>query len=480
MTTLRSLLREGPGPRLAFLPSPNSNSIAETLVAFANGEGGTVVLGVDPGGALGDQLVDEEAEGALRAALALCRPPMRTEWQQEELQTGSIIMLRVERSSELHILSDGRALVRHRSENRPLGPAELEMLVANRSMGDFESEEVSGAARDDLDENVIDEYLEKRQQRNPHGTLLPKTKLLQQIGAIAENGTPTISGMLLFGKEPQLFLPHSRAVFVKFVDKQRAFTAGERAAVAASGDRLGEIMPPKGGEDSFGYGRREEITGPLARIVERSWRVIWEEMDKQAVVKGLQRQDHTEYPPFAVREALVNAVCHRDYRLRGSSIEIHMHEDRMEITSPGGLPAYITIDNIVEEHYSRNPRLVNGLYQWGYIEELGLGVDRMIEDMVAAGHPPPIFDARSHRFSVTLQNRKDLDKIIPEWEQHMNERQLKAMQFVQAKGSISNRDYRQLCTHVGAETLRLDLVDLVNKKLLLKIGDKRGTRYILK
>jgi len=62
----------------------------------------------------------------------------------------------------------------------------------------------------------------------------------------------------------------------------------------------------------------------------------------------------------------------------------------------------------------------------------------------------------------------------------MNERQLKAMQHVQASGSITNRDYRQLCSHVGAETLRLDLADLVDKKLLLKIGDKRGTRYILR
>ena len=275
MTTLRSLLREGPGPRLAFLPSPNSNSIAETLVAFANGEGGTVVLGVDPGGALGDQLVDEEAEGALRAALALCRPPMRTEWQQEELQTGSIIMLRVERSSELHILSDGRALVRHRSENRPLGPAELEMLVANRSMGDFESEEVSGAARDDLDENVIDEYLEKRQQRNPHGTLLPKTKLLQQIGAIAENGTPTISGMLLFGKEPQLFLPHSRAVFVKFVDKTARFHGGRKGGcrgqrrpawgdyAAKRGGGLLRLWPPRGDNRPTGPHRRAQLAGHL-------------------------------------------------------------------------------------------------------------------------------------------------------------------------------------------------------------------------
>ncbi len=479
MTELRSLLGRGPGPRQAFLPSLNPDSLAETLVAFANGEGGTVVLGVDSDGRFGDRLVGEEAEGALQAALALCRPPMRTAWQHEETQGGPVILLRVDRSSELHILSDGRALVRRGGENRPLSPSELETLVGNRSMGEFETEEVPGAARTDLDEDVIDEYLEKRQQRSPHGTLLPKDRLLQQIGAISAGGTPTVSGMLLFGREPQLFLPHSRAVFVKFDDSPAAIRTGERARLAEADSA--EVSVLMGGEgSSFGYGRREEITGPLARIVERGWRIIWEEMGKKAVVKGLQREDQTEYPPFAVREALVNAVCHRDYRLRGSSIEVHMRPDSLEIVSPGGLPAYITIDNIVEEHYSRNPRLVNGLYQWGYIEELGLGVDRMIEDMVAAGHPPPLFDAKSHRFTVTLQNRKDLDKIIPEWEQHMNERQLKAMQYVQANGSISNRDYRQLCTHVGAETLRLDLVDLVNKKLLLKIGDKRGTRYILR
>jgi ATP-dependent DNA helicase RecG len=457
MTTLKTLLRQGPGPRLAFLPNPDPEEIAETLVAFANAEGGTVVLGVHANGTVGQMLMEEEAEGALRAALILCRPPVLTEWLQEQTPAGAIVLLRVERSSELHMLADGRALMRTGSENRPMSSNDLQILTANKSMGDFELDPVAGARREDLDEHIIDEYLEKRQQRSPRGTLLPKNKLLEQIGAIAADGTPTVSGIMLFGKEPQIYLPQSRAIFVKFADTQ-----------------------PRGPEGSFGYGRREEIGGPLARIIERAWRVIWEEMDKKAIVKGLQREEQTEYPPFAVREALVNAVCHRDYRLRGSSIEIRMYTDRMEIISPGGLPAYITVDNIVEEHYSRNPRLVNGLYQWGYIEELGLGIDRMIEDMVAAGHPPPVFDAKSHRFSVKLYNRQDQSRIVPEWEQSMNERQIKAMQFVQAQGTITNRDYRDLCPHVSAETLRLDLADLVERGVLLKIGDKRGTRYILK
>jgi ATP-dependent DNA helicase RecG len=457
MTTLKTLLKQGPGPQLAFLPQPDPEQIAQHLVAFANAEGGTLVLGIHPNGTFGDLLLGDDATDALAMAMAQCRPPVRTEWQQVDTPGGSVVLLRIERSTELHTLADGRALVRSGQENRPITGAELQIFSANKTTGDFETEAVPGATRQDLDDDVIQEYMEKRQQRNPKGTVLPKDKILQQIGAITEDGTPTVSGILLFGKDPQLFLPHSRTVFVKFADTQ-----------------------PRGPQGSFGYGRREEISGPLARIVERGWRVIWEEMDKKAVVRGLQRDEETEYPPFAVREALVNAVCHRDYRMRGSSIEIRMYTDRLEIISPGGLPAYITVDNIVEEHYSRNPRIVNGLYQWGYIEELGLGVDRMIEDMVKEGHPPPEFEAKPHRFTVRLYNKRDPSRIVPEWEQNMNERQIKAMQYIQTHGSITNREYRELCPHVGAETLRLDLVDLVGKGLLLKIGDKRGTRYILK
>jgi ATP-dependent DNA helicase RecG len=435
----------------------NPEVMAETLTALANTDGGTLILGMDADGRLGDIFVEEDASDALQQALRLCRPPVRTDWQHQQVPGGAIVVLRVARSGELHSLWDGRVLVRKGAENRPVDGADVEQLLSNRSTGDFEVQEVPGAQRDDLDEDVIDDYVERRQKRTPRSSVLPKDKLLQQIGALTEQRTPTVNGLLLFGKEPQLFLPQSRAIFVKFADVQ-----------------------PRGPQGSFGYGRREEFHGPLPQIIDRAWRVIWEEMDKRAVVRGLHRHEETEYPQSAVREGLVNAVAHRDYRLTGRSIEIRMYTDRLEITSPGGLPAHITVDNIVEEHYSRNPRLVNGLYQWGYIEELGLGVDRMIEDMVSAGHLPPKFEAKTHRFTVTLYNTKDPARAVQTWEQNMNERQIKALEHLQRHGSITNRDYRDLCPHVGAETLRLDLADLVSKGVLLKIGDKRGTRYILK
>jgi MoaA/NifB/PqqE/SkfB family radical SAM enzyme len=198
-----------------------------------------------------------------------------------------------------------------------------------------------------------------------------------------------------------------------------------------------------------------------------------------AVVKGLEREEQMEYPQFAVREAIVNAICHRDYRLRGRRIEIRMYSDRLEILSPGGLPGFITVENIVDEHFSRNPRLVNGLFQWGYIEELGLGIDRMFEVMEQAGHLPPSFDARPYSFAVTLYNSRER-QTVPDWVRNTNFRQSRALQYIKDHGSITNREYRSLCQGVSAETLRLDLADMVERGILLKVGSKKGTYYILK
>jgi ATP-dependent DNA helicase RecG len=315
---------------------------------------------------------------------------------------------------------------------------------------------VPGAGPDDLDPEVIAEYLDKRQQRLRRPLTHSPDEILREIGATDERGAPTHSGLLLFGRNPQQFLPQSGLVFVKFMGTE-----------------------PRGEDGLAGYGRREEIGGPLARIIETAWQIVWGEMNVGAVVKGLEREDLPDYPSFAVREALVNAVGHRDYRLKGRRIEIRMYVDRLEVISPGGLPGFITVDNIVEEHFSRNPRVVAGLFQWGYIEELGLGIDRMIEDMVNAGHPPPKFRAAHYSFTVTLFNARER-KATPKWETIMNERQARAVTYIREHGSITNREYRQLCPDVSPETLRLDLSDLVNRGVLIKIGAKRGTYYILK
>ncbi|MCB0193020.1 MAG: putative DNA binding domain-containing protein [Anaerolineae bacterium] len=454
---LEKLIKRGPGQTVAFIARPEANLLAETMVSFANADGGTILLGVNDDGQVIDYLMDDDVEGELVRAMVMCRPPVVTEWEQHEFPDGVVVALKVARSPELHALVDGRVLIRQGGQNRPPSGEVIRHLAATKSSGDFEAEPVPGATLVDLDKNLLDEYLRLRQERGSrtlHGNLQDH---LVEIGAMLEDGTPTVAGILLFGKSPQSFLPQSGIIFVKFLGKDA-----------------------RGRDGLAGYGRRVEIDGSLAKMIERAWNVIREEMRVEAVVTGLRRKEMVEYPAFAVREALVNSVCHRDYRLSGRKVEIRMYSDRLEVISPGGLPGYITLDNIVEEHFSRNPRVVSGLFQWGYIEELGLGIDRMIEEMLENGHTAPDFEAKPYSFTVRLHNTREREPAAKRWSTNMNERQMRAMSYVEQNGRITNRDYRQLCPDVNPETIRLDLVDLVDKGLLLKIGDKKGTYYILK
>ena len=476
-------IRGGEGPRLAFVHAANADQIAENMVAFANTEGGVIVVGVkSDGNPASTPPKVSEIDHVLKLADDLHNPPVITEMlEQIHIQTVEdapdlpaineaternlpnnapsdvpAYAIRVPRSTELHALSDGRVLIRSGKVNRPLGGQEILRLASAKNTGDFESEVVPGATVDDFSRKMIDEYLEKRAERTKRPYDGEITNLFEEIGAITADGKPTVCGLLLFCDYPQKWLPQSGVVFAKFVG-----------------------TTPRGDSGLAGYTRREELIGPVPRLIEATWNLVWSEMAVSAVVKGLEREETFEYPQFAVREALVNAICHRDYRLRGRRIEVRMFSDRLEVISPGGLPGFITVENIKDEHFSRNPRLVGGLFQWGYIEELGLGIDRMIEVMEQAGHSPPKFDARPYSFALALHNERKKPKP-PEWSRNTNHRQARALQYIRENGSITNREYRGLINTVSAETLRLDLVDMVEKGILTKIGAKKGTYYVLR
>lgn len=452
--------RAGSSQLLAMIPDADAELLAETLVAFANADGGTVYVGVGEDGRPSGALFIEEFDEVVHYAESLCRPPVPVAWEQ--IETGGVFIFAgyVRRSSGLHTLSDGRVLVRTGVENRLLAGDQVTQLASTRSVGEYEAEPVPGTTVAELDNTTIQGFLDAWGERQGRAFDRSFNDLMQEMGWILPDGRLTVAGLLLFGKAPQSFIPRSGLIFVRF--------DGSRTRRA---------------DGSPGYGRRVEVQGPLPVIIRRTWEILQEEIQVGAVVKGLERKEQWLYPPSAIREALVNAVAHRDYRLRGRAIEVRMFADRLEISSPGGLPGFITVDNIVDEHFSRNPRLVNGLFQWGYIEELGLGVDLMIEEMVNAGHSPPDFRDTEASFTVIFHSAQERRKFIPprgvEMDS-MNERQAKALAYVQQNKRITNREYKDLCPDVSSETLRLDLSDLVDRGILLKVGAKRGTYYILK
>jgi ATP-dependent DNA helicase RecG len=210
----------------------------------------------------------------------------------------------------------------------------------------------------------------------------------------------------------------------------------------------------------------------------------------------MARTESFEYPLEAARELVVNAVAHRDYSVSGDGIRLFIFRDRMEITSPGGLPGPVTIANIKDERFSRNPVIVQALSDLGFIERLGYGVDRVIDLMRQQQLDAPEFVETAGGFRVILRSKAASPAETPpealpaappafngRYEGHeINPRQEAALVFLHTPGStrITNSDLQALCPDVHPETIRRDLADLVTKHILQKMGQKRGSYYILR
>jgi ATP-dependent DNA helicase RecG len=145
----------------------------------------------------------------------------------------------------------------------------------------------------------------------------------------------------------------------------------------------------------------------LPAIIERAWSIVFEEMRVGATVNGWSARSCWSTPALPCARRSSTPWPTATTASAGRRIEMRMYADRLEIISPGGLPGYMTIDNLVEEHFSRNPAAGQRPVPVGFIEELGLGIDQMIEEMVQAGHPPPEFRATPHSFTVTLSNKRE-------------------------------------------------------------------------
>ncbi len=453
----RALLGQKRGPMLEFLPEPEATELAKVIVAFANGIGGTVVVGMDEQGRIYADSA-EVLEPVMERALLMVAPPFRTddlpEWSVAEMPTGQVATVAVKPTSYRVAVEGLGAFVRSGTLNVPLEPGQPSR--AGQRVVSFEDDVVPGATLDDLDDQVIADYERKHQESGPRGEVLGRDELLREAGAVDSAGQPTTAGILLFGKHPHRFFPQVGVVIVRYKG------TSVREAVAASET----------------YTRRVEVLGPLARQVERAWEILHEEIQLQSSIEGLERRETLLYPASAVREAVVNAIAHRDYAITGQRIEVRLFDDRMEIMSPGGLPGHITIDNIRDEHYSRNPRLVRGLYYWRYIEELGQGVDIIYAAMRADHHPEPVFQDTRRNLILTLYNA--VSSLTLRYGDMLNPRQEAAIHWIETHERINNREYRELCPDVTPETLRLDLRDMVEKGILLQVGSKRGTYYILK
>ncbi|MEZ4712419.1 MAG: ATP-binding protein [Caldilineaceae bacterium] len=482
---LRQVVQAGQGAHAAFLSAKTSaRRLAETLAALANANGGLVLLGVTAAGGFQQDVDVPALRDLINAASLLTEPPLilpspqamthphldRLGERAVEAGQGVIMVVQVPPGLPHVYHVNGAYLTREDAQNQPLNTARLRQLLLERGDRGYEELAAPGATLDDLNPRRIERYL-TRIGAAPDADAV---QMLASRGCVTfarEDGAesaadadapsprraaPTVAGLLLFGRNPQRFLRSAELICVRY---------------------MGTSM-----SDEF---VRQEIVGTLPEQIQQAETFITANMRRGMRITGMARQESTEYPLAVVREAVVNAIAHRDYSQPGEGIRLIMYSDRMEVYSPGRLPGHVTLDNLVDERYSRNEALVAVLTDLGYIERLGYGIDRMIATMREAGLQAPLFEETAAGFKVTLYSA-GVDLVSPQPAQQpwghafLNERQEGALAFVQQNGRITNSEYQELVPDVSAETIRRDLADLVEKNLLLRIGSKRATYYILK
>ena len=340
----------------------------------------------------------------------------------------------------------GRFYYRCGSVKMELTGASLNEFLLKRSGLTWDEVTEPRATFDDIDEKAFKAYLvmSKEKDRLPDVEGLTMEEIFDKL-RLTQNGELTRAAIILFGKDPRRF---STNAFVK----------------------IGRFK----GDTDLRFQDVEEgnLIVLLKSVLER---LDHKYLTRSIEFEGMLRLEHSEYPIPALREMLLNALVHRTYM--GSFTQIRVYDDKITIWNHGTLPEEITLESLKQVHssYPRNPLIADVCFKGGLIDSWGRGTVRIIETCKEAGLPEPELTERDGGFLVTLFK----DNLVEEQlvKLGLNARQVKAVQYVKEKGEISTSIYTEVF-NVSERTARNDLLELVNKQILKRIGETNQARYV--
>lgn len=342
-------------------------SLAEEIVAFANFKGGRILIGVDDDGRIAGVTRPDMDQVVVNVCRNLVRPPLIPDLTRVRVADKVVWVVTIERGAEVYATTRGQHFVRMGASKQLPTLFELVRLLQNRRLLAYDETPAFDTTAADLDGDGINRYLARIGQAPLPGPPMECLTLLANL-KLATPGTdvPTLAGFLTFGRGDRI--------------------AAHFPALRVAAAHYAGVTPDAAVVDKWdGVGALEAQIETTLLFLRRNMRVA------ERYLPTGQRQDMPEYDLRALREAVVNAVAHRDYTLLGAGIRVLMFEDRVDILSPGGLPNTLTLENIRTIQYARNPLITSFLAGWGYMERRGEGIMRMERYCLELGLPAPEF-----------------------------------------------------------------------------------------
>ncbi|EIC20226.1 RNA-binding domain-containing protein [Thiorhodovibrio frisius] len=376
MPSITDLWRQGENSAVEFKSaSVRPESLAHEMVAFANTDGGSILLGVEDDGrvsGIGTELDYEQ--WAANIARNNVVPALDARLSIERLENQRVLLIDIPKGRDKpYQTNTNQFLVRVGSTNRVATQQELMRLFQQAGVFHFDLTPVERASIQSLDLSKIDAYFQRydvdfEQDENRDGLLI-------NTDILTEERLPTLAGLLVFGINPQRYLSDACISFAHF-----------------AGAQIDEELIDK-----------QVIGGTLDRQVEGTLAVIKNNLREGSIIEGAKtRPTDYYYPDKVFRELLVNACVHRNYAIHGSRIRVFLFSDRIEVISPGRLPNTVTIEKLrCGVSYAVNPVLVKFMENLRFIDKLGRGLPMVYREAVTHDRQV-IFEEVGEEFRVIL------------------------------------------------------------------------------
>lgn len=421
-TELEELIRNGENSGVDFkrddLPPAN---LAKVAAALLNIEGGFILLGVEDDGSVTGLTRDVQSaeEWVMQTLRDNVQPPVIPFWETvkwDDDRTIGIIRLPADAPDKPYKVKRGSGAwvtqVRVGTTTRDASREEESRLYMQSGQLQYDRKPVLGGRFEDLDLRRLTEYFERvrRQECPDAGDREGWIRLLVNTELMAEDrghAVPSAGGLLLFGTQPKRVLPQAGISAVAYLGNEKDYAARDRQTLHGPLVSLFGITGSTGGAPYPQLAREfsPEAGATETGVIEQALEFVRRNVNKiEWIDDGGQRRERWDYPLDAVREAIVNAVAHRDYTIAVTDIELSLYSDRIEIISPGRLPNTVTVEKMRAGYRaSRNELIKEILRDYRYIEATGLGVPRkIVEGMRRHNATEPDLIEEEDRFIVRL------------------------------------------------------------------------------